>query len=65
MDDLKPLLKLLEVMNSQGLKFTIKDGDTIFITNLTPKEQTIITAILEAAPDEFAEEEEGYRLWWD
>ena len=65
MDNPKSLLKLLEVLNSLGLKFTTKDGDTIFITDLTPETQALLTAVLLAEPDEFGEDEEGYRLWWD
>jgi len=65
MDDSIKLLELLAVLSSQGLKFKTKDGDTILIANLQQETKIILTAILEAQPNEFGDSPEGYRLWWD
>ena len=64
-EDYEDLLKLLQVLSENSVRWEAKGGDTIYLVGLDEKTEKILTAVLDAAPDEYGPQEEGFRLWWD
>jgi len=65
LEDIDKVLKLLEALSDLGIKFKVKEGDTIILLGLEPKIIKLLHAVLESQPDENEQTDEGYRLWWD
>ena len=64
-DDYDPLLKLLQVLADNDVKFEVEGGDTIYLVGLDEKTVKILQAVLETEPDEYGWKEGKFRLWWD
>jgi len=63
--EIQKIIKLLQTLADNDVKFTVDDEDTVYVLYLDDKTTRILIAVLNARPDEWSSEQGKLRLWWD